>query len=201
VTATQSRIHLWRAGRKDNASPRRGSFRIAAAASIALCVLAACVVGSASAASTTSARVVVAQSENESFLAAVNRVRAAHGLGPLHTSALLTTAATQHSREMAIRGYFDHDSPHGPTFAARLRHYYPPRHGRRWCAGENIFWSSGTATPQQALAAYMKSPEHRANILSPDWTEIGVGTVHALNETGAYGGRKVTFSTVDFGMR
>jgi uncharacterized protein YkwD len=205
LTGRQFRIRPRRAGKEHSGRPRgRGSW-IGRGAWVtlpaALCVLAVSIVGAASAARTRSARVVIAQSESTAVLVAVNRVRVGHGLRPLRASALLTTAATQHSRDMAIRGYFDHVSPSGPTFAARLRHYYPSRPGRRWGVAENILWSSGTPTAQQELAAYMKSPEHRANILNPAWHEIGVGIVHALNETGAYGGRKVTFETVDFGVR
>lgn len=40
-------------------------------------------------------------------------------------------------------------------------------------AGENI--AQGQATPQVVVTAWMNSPGHRANILSTNFTEIGVG--------------------------
>lgn len=47
-------------------------------------------------------------------------------------------------------------------------------------AGENIGWESGLTDPVQAAQylnnAYMNSPEHRANILNPNYTEVGVGS-------------------------
>jgi uncharacterized protein YkwD len=47
----------------------------------------------------------------------------------------------------------------------------------------------------------MHSPEHRANILKPEWREIGVSAVHLDTAPGTYGGRPVTIVTTDFGVR
>ncbi len=47
----------------------------------------------------------------------------------------------------------------------------------------------------------MASPEHRANILSPKWREIGVSSVHVARAPGVFGGREVTIITADFGVR
>jgi uncharacterized protein YkwD len=47
-------------------------------------------------------------------------------------------------------------------------------------AGENIGWESGITDPSQAAqylnTEYMNSPEHRANILNPNYTDVGVGS-------------------------
>ena len=40
-------------------------------------------------------------------------------------------------------------------------------------AGENI--ASGQKTPAEVVAAWMNSPGHRANILSPTYNQLGVG--------------------------
>jgi uncharacterized protein YkwD len=44
--------------------------------------------------------------------------------------------------------------------------------------GENIGWGSGAlATPTALVAAWMRSPGHRANLLTRGYAEIGVGVV------------------------
>lgn len=47
----------------------------------------------------------------------------------------------------------------------------------------------------------MGSPEHRANLLSRDWREIGIAAVHTASAPGVYGGSAVTILTTDFGVR
>jgi uncharacterized protein YkwD len=42
----------------------------------------------------------------------------------------------------------------------------------KW-AGENI--AAGQETPQDVVDAWMNSPDHKANILRPEFTSIGVG--------------------------
>jgi uncharacterized protein YkwD len=46
----------------------------------------------------------------------------------------------------------------------------------------------------------MNSPEHRANILDPNWREIGISAQHAA-APGTYKGLEVTVITTDFGVR
>src|SRR5690348_14498079 len=58
-------------------------------------------------------------------LAQLNAVRAGRGLSALRLSAKLTTAADQHSREMADDGYFDHSSFDGTSFSDRIAKWYP----------------------------------------------------------------------------
>jgi uncharacterized protein YkwD len=48
---------------------------------------------------------------------------------------------------------------------------------------------------------WMNSPEHRANILTPRWREVGISAVHVLGAPGTYDGRTVTIITTDFGIR
>ena len=43
-------------------------------------------------------------------------------------------------------------------------------------AGENI--AKGYSTPERVVDAWMNSPGHRANILNPSYTMIGVGYVY-----------------------
>ena len=134
-------------------------------------------------------------------LVKLNAIRSAHGLAPLHWSGGLTAAAAYHSGELAAGGYFAHTSADGSAFWKRIERWYAPHQAGSWTVGENLLWSSPGVDASQALVAWMKSPEHRANILSPDWHEIGVAAVHVTRASGVYGGRPVTIITTDFGAR
>jgi uncharacterized protein YkwD len=135
------------------------------------------------------------------LLQQLNAIRSDHGLVPLRTSARLTAAATQHSREMAHDGYFEHDSFDGTTFSARIARWYPTSGYRSWAVGENLLWSSPGVDPRGAVDMWMHSPGHRANILSPRWREIGIGAVHSASASGAFENLPVTIITTDFGVR
>jgi uncharacterized protein YkwD len=84
---------------------------------------------------------------------------------------------------------------------ARVGHYYSSRGHRSWAVGENLLWSSPTIAAPGALNLWMHSAGHRANILSPEWHEIGLSAVHADAAPGVYGGGQVTIVTTDFGVR
>jgi uncharacterized protein YkwD len=99
----------------------------------------------------------------------VNTERATAGCNPLTVDARLTTAARRHSQDMADRGYFDHTTPDGVTFDARITAAGYLFRG----AGENI--AKGQRTPAAVMASWMNSPGHRANILNCKFNDLGVG--------------------------
>ncbi|MFL5953534.1 MAG: CAP domain-containing protein [Gaiellaceae bacterium] len=131
----------------------------------------------------------------------LNKIRAQHGLIPLKLNARLTAAATQHSREMGADGYFEHNSVDGTAFWKRIGHWYASSGFGYWSVGENLLWSSPEVEAAGALQLWMNSPEHRANILTPRWREIGVSAVHLQAAPGTYRGLEVTIVTTDFGVR
>jgi uncharacterized protein YkwD len=135
------------------------------------------------------------------LLREINQVRAQNGLQPLRSSGSLAEAAEFHSKAMAARGFFAHESADGSSFWKRVERFYPSRGFRYWSAGENLAYGSPNISPDGAVRAWMGSPGHRANILSTSWTEIGIGTVHADTAPGVYGGRPATIVTTDFGTR
>jgi uncharacterized protein YkwD len=137
----------------------------------------------------------------QGVLSEINSVRKEHGLAPLRLSARLSDAARQHSSEMAARGYFGHDSANGSSFDRRIARYYPMGNSRYWSVGENLLWSSPDVDPNGALNMWWNSPEHRKNMLTARWREIGVSAVHVPAAPGTYGGREVTIVTTDFGVR
>jgi uncharacterized protein YkwD len=144
----------------------------------------------------------VALSSLESgVLSDLNMIRAQHGLQPVKISARLTASAAQHSKEMGADGYFEHNSQDGTEFWKRIDRFYGQNGYGYWSVGENLLWSSPNVDPAGALQLWMNSPEHRANILSPRWREIGISAVHFAAAPGTYKGREVTIITTDFGVR
>jgi uncharacterized protein YkwD len=137
----------------------------------------------------------------QGVLADINALRKEHGLAPLKVSSRLSAAARQHTAEMAARGYFSHDSANGSSFDRRIARYYPISGSRYWSVGENLLWSSPDVDPSGALDMWWNSPEHRKNMLTARWREIGLSAVHVVTAPGTYGGREVTIVTTDFGVR
>src|SRR5438309_1457020 len=137
----------------------------------------------------------------QGVLADINSLRAHHGLAPLRISSRLTAAARQHSSEMAARGYFSHESANGSSFDRRIARYYPMGSSHYWSVGENLLWSSPDVDAGGALTMWWNSPEHRKNMLTARWREIGLSAVHVAAAPGTYGGREVTIVTTDFSVR
>jgi uncharacterized protein YkwD len=134
-------------------------------------------------------------------LSELNQIRAEHGLEPLKISGRLTGAAAQHSREMGTTGYFEHESRDGTAFWKRIGRWYGSSGYGYWSVGENLLWSSPNVDAAGALHLWMNSPEHRANILTARWREIGISALHFPAAPGAYKGLEVTIITTDFGVR
>jgi uncharacterized protein YkwD len=135
-------------------------------------------------------------------VAEINRVRQARGLGMLRISPELGRAGDAHGRALAYAGEFTHDWPaDDATFGRWILRFYPARSFRTWSAGENLFWSSGTFTARQAVAAWLASPPHRKVMLTPSWREIGLGIVRAEDASGVYQGYTVSIAAAEFGLR
>jgi uncharacterized protein YkwD len=129
-------------------------------------------------------------------LCLINIQRGQNGLGALTANSVLQGAALEHSQDMVKNHFFSHDSSSGEDFEDRILrfNYAPPN--TEWVAGENIAWGTlSLSTADSIVVSWMNSPEHRANILSADYKELGVGIVPATptgDPTGA------TY-TADFG--
>jgi uncharacterized protein YkwD len=137
----------------------------------------------------------------QGVLTDINNLRRQHGLSSLRLSSRLSAAARQHSTEMATRGYFSHDSANGATFDRRIARYYPIAGSHYWSVGENLLWSSPDVDAGGAFDMWWNSSEHRKNMLTARWREIGLSAVHVGAAPGTYGGREVTIVTTDFGVR
>jgi uncharacterized protein YkwD len=127
-----------------------------------------------------------ARSTEAGVLAAVNAARTAQGLRPLRLDLTLRNAARSHSADMLRRNYFAHGA-----FAARVAAFHVQ--GRQ--AGENLAWGSGPYGQAAAMISeWLASPEHRANLLSPVYSRIGIGLVRGTFQ----GTAGATVVTADF---
>ena len=99
----------------------------------------------------------------------VNIERKKAGLAELKHNWELSRVARCKSEDMRDKGYFAHNSPtYGTPFQMMKSFGISYR-----TAGENI--AKGQTTPAAVVNAWMNSSGHRANILNPSFTEIGVG--------------------------
>jgi uncharacterized protein YkwD len=114
-----------------------------------------------------------------------NQHRRAKGVAPLSKDDELREVARAYSNDMLVRRFFDHTTPDGVSFHERIASNY-----HHWVRsiGENI-WSAWGYKPSNALSLakeivddWLSSPGHRAILLDPDFTHLGVG-VSARNGT------------------
>ncbi|MFS0862441.1 CAP domain-containing protein [Fredinandcohnia sp. 179-A 10B2 NHS] len=100
-----------------------------------------------------------------------NQERAKYGLAPLQIDEKLSEVARTKSADMKQNGYFSHTSPtYGSPFDMMKQFGIQYR-----AAGENI--AMGQQSPEAVVQAWMNSEGHRKNILSSNFTHIGVGHV------------------------
>ena len=119
----------------------------------------------------------------------VNQVRAEAGLSQLGEAVALDEVAVDRSSDMAARGYFSHTTPEGQTVFMMLK-----ERGLGFrVAAENLAWStySEDQASQVAFQSFLNSAPHRANIMQPEFSQIGVGV--------ANNGGKIYFTLVFVG--
>src|SRR3989344_1848926 len=129
--------------------------------------------------------------QNAGFTAAVlpaaltdltNTDRAAAGHLALAHDPRLAQAAQKKAEDMAAKGYFAHISPEGKT-----PWYWLEAVGYEYTyAGENL--AINFTDSMDVEAAWVNSPEHHANIVKPEYTQIGIGTAQ-----GVYQGQATIF--------
>jgi uncharacterized protein YkwD len=130
-------------------------------------------------------------------LCLLNAQRAAAGLRGLSDNALLDQAASSYSREMVREGFFSHTSPQGITLGERLIRVGFLRGVGTFRFGEDLATGLGpVGAPSAIVQAWMRSAEHRANILNGAFDEIGIG-IAAGSPNG--GGTPAATYAVDFG--
>jgi uncharacterized protein YkwD len=132
---------------------------------------------------------------NEAFEQAVveqtNQIRMDAGLTPLKRVESLDNSARYHTADMGANDYFSHDTfdrVDGSLVRvcdtwSRIEAFYTD-----WYAlAENI--AAGQRSPESAMEGWMNSPDHRHNILSDNYWEIGVGYYEGSGEYRYYWGQ------------
>lgn len=118
---------------------------------------------------------------SEQLLAnAVNSARVRNDRTPLAINLSLQKAARDHSVELARNNLFTHDFKRDGVsypFAKWINWYYSG-----CLAGENIVWNT-KLSDQTAVRLWLHSPEHRANLLSSEYTQMGVSIIRAKKKT------------------
>ena len=149
-------------------------------ATIALTVLATALVAPAAAnADTCSATTIVPTSASvaaavDATLCLANQQRAAAGAPPLTLDPGLTAMASAYAQRMVAGRFFSHTSPAGDGLVDRLAAIGDDVD----TAGENLYWgATAMATPAATIDGWMNSPEHRDNLLDPDFHRVGIGIV------------------------
>jgi uncharacterized protein YkwD len=140
---------------------------------------------------------LVARQSDQQFLAAVvpaeiialtNTEREQNTVGNVKEDALLDQAAQAKAEDMAKAGYFSHVGPDGKTpwqwiSASGYQYQY---------AGENL--AVRFIDSKDVINAWMESPTHRANIVKPVYSQIGVGVA-----IGMYQGQPASYVVQYFG--
>ena len=124
----------------------------------------------------------------QQLLGGTNAKRQEAGLSPLALSSTLSVAAANKAEDMFSKNYWAHNSPAGATpwdFVTGAGYRYT-------VAGENL--AKNFSTSQGVVDAWMASPSHRANILKPNYRDVGLAVVN-----GTLNGEETTLVVEMFG--
>lgn len=109
------------------------------------------------------------------ILQLTNQERQRNGKSVLTLNHQLSQVAQRHAEDMARSGQFSHTGSNGSRLVDRVK-----ASGYRYRAiAENLFMQSPHNQPKQAIAGWLKSPGHRANLLNGVYTQVGIG--YAMN--------------------
>ena len=119
--------------------------------------------------------------ELKSMCRQINSLRVQNGVAPLLISTTLRTAAGWMSTDMARKNYFSHTDSLGRGLSSRLLAfgYVHPY------VAENI--AAGSSSASATMELWKNSPAHRANMLNPSFTVIGIGRSYDSASASAYG--------------
>lgn len=126
----------------------------------------------------------------EDLLRFTNQEREKRGLKPLKLDPLLSKAAREKAEDMFNKDYWAHTAPDGTTpwdFFHQVGYRY-------LYAGENL--AKEFDQSKDVVSAWMASPTHRANILRPDYEDIGFAVVN-----GELNGQETTLVVQLFGKQ
>jgi uncharacterized protein YkwD len=112
------------------------------------------------------------------MLTLVNDFRVQEGVSPLNIDSLIELAAQRHAEDMLNRSYYAHETPEGLSSHERIIALgYNPSF-----TGENI--AKGQLDVSEVMTSWINSPDHRANLVSENFTEVGFGMAIGENQNG-----------------
>lgn len=111
------------------------------------------------------------KAESTQIVALTNGLRQSLGLQTLENNEVLQAAAFAKAEDMVVNQYFAHVSPEKKG----LRHWLSSKGYNYQVAGENL--AIGYSAPTEVLEAWKNSPTHYANLIDPDYNEIGVAMI------------------------
>ncbi|PLX25308.1 hypothetical protein C0580_02820 [Candidatus Parcubacteria bacterium] len=127
--------------------------------------------------------------QSQKIVQLTNNFRQSLNLGTLTVNTSLQNAALNKAQDMLVNEYFSHVGPDNKSLRTwLLESGYAFR-----VAGENL--AIGFSSAESVFSAWQKSPTHYANIIDPEFTEIGVGAVN-----GTYKGYETTLVAQYFGQ-
>lgn len=113
---------------------------------------------------------VLTETSNQ-IISLTNDLRQSLGVNTLTKNNLLETAAINKAQDMLVQQYFAHVGPDNRS----LKNWLVDVGYDYRMAGENLALGFSSAT--DVMAAWQNSPTHYANLIDPDFTQIGVGAV------------------------
>jgi uncharacterized protein YkwD len=142
--------------------------------------------------SETTARTVQFAFSPEQFLVLTNSARAQESVASLVLNDQLVRAAEAKAVDMAAKNYWNHFRPGDNKapwdFIEEAGYSYR-------VAGENL--ARGFRTPEGITHAWLQSPAHRANLMSPKYKEVGFACLPTINAEG----QSVLLTVEMFGTR
>lgn len=114
-----------------------------------------------------------------SLLSSTNMARDSNHEQALTENQQLDAAAQAKANDMVTRNYWSHEAPDGKTpwdFIIASGYTYQK-------AGENLAY--GFSSSDSAIKAWLNSPEHRANLLGTEYTQVGFGVASSPNYQGS----------------
>ena len=131
--------------------------------------------------STSSAKPSSIDDVRAEILSLVNAARTKAKLQPLIRNEYLERSAQAYADQMNNENFFGHTDPNGKTLTDRIdaSRYASPSVApdcnciKSYALGENL--ARGQRTAAEVVKAWMDSPSHKAAILEPDFTDLGIG--------------------------
>lgn len=133
---------------------------------------------------------VILEEQETKIAQLTNDIRNSNKLGLLKENLLLRQAAYNKNQDMLVEQYFSHLSPQNKGLSfwlGALPYHYQ-------IAGENLAMSF--PNPEKVVEAWTKSPTHYANIIHPDFEEMGISVV-----AGNFKNQETTMITQFFGTQ